>query len=370
MKAGSSSPYPRFLRVCFLVISIFSIPVPRSEAMVINLTYDSSITGLTNAAQVEAAINLAAQVLDNLYTNVMTVNITVFFDSTIDLGQSQTDFTGNPTYSQITNYLRSARTTAAASNSVASLPANDPTSGGTWWIPYSEAKAFGGVFGISTNRSGEDGQVRFASTVTYALNPTNRAVPFASDLIAVAEHEISEVLGRGYALNYNLGAGGYMPYDLFRFTNSAARSLNVNATNAYFSVDNGVTSLAPFFPDYTAGDPQDWQSRTLSDSYDAFLTEGTEGYLSYADLISLNVLGYKLNFRPPKLSAARLTNGNMQLIFTNVTGLGFSILASTNIAAPVSTWLNLGVPKETSVGNYQFIDTTANKARFYRAVLN
>lgn len=342
--------------------------------MVIDITYDSSITGLANAAQVEASIGLAAQVLDNLYTNVMTVAITAYFDPNVDLGESLTDETGNPTYSQITNYLRSARTTLAASNSVASLPATDPTGGvGVWWLPRAEAKALGGVFEVATNDiTDSDGNVYFNSTITYALNPTNRAVAGESDLTSVAEHEISEVLGRGYGLNYihDGETNGFVPYDLFRFTNNVARSLDVNATNAYFSVDKGLTPLAYFYTNVNMGDIQDWQTQTPSDSYDAFLTEGTEGYISYADLVTLNVLGYKLNFHAPKLSAARLTNGNMQLTFTNVTGLNFSILASTNIATAVTNWVNLGMPRETAIGNYQFIDTSANKVRFYRAVLN
>jgi hypothetical protein len=373
MNLGSSNPCPRFLRLALAIVSFFYLAPSNSRAMVINLTYDSSITGLTNAVQVEAAINLAAQVLDNLYTNVMTVNITFYFDPGVNLGESITFETGNPTYSQITNYLRNARTTLADSNSVASLPATDPTGGvGVWWLPRAEAKALGGVFSIATNATDGDGNVYFDSTLTYALNPTNRAVAGESDLTSVAEHEISEVLGRGFGLNYvnNGQTNGFVPYDLFRFTNNAARSFDVNANNAYFSVDKGLTPLAYFYTDVTMGDVQDWQSHTPSDSFDAFLTEGTEGYLSIADLTALDILGYSLNYHTPKLSAQHLTNGTMRLTFTNVTGLNFSILASTNISTAVTNWVNLGTPGETSIGNYQFIDAITTKARFYRAVLN
>lgn len=342
--------------------------------MVINITYDSSITSLGNAAQVEAAINLAANVFQVLYTNNITVNITAYFDSTIDLGESQTSFTGNPSYSEVTNYFRVTRTTALASNSVASLPATDPTGGGTWWLPTAEARTFAAalgtsVYGVVANDTTQDGNVLFASAVAYALNPTNRAVSGQSDLTAVAEHEISEVLGRGYGLGYQLG-GGYMPFDLFRFTNSGARSFDVSATNAYFSVDKGVTVLSYFYTNYTLGDAQDWQMHSPADSYDAYLTDGDEGYLSYVDLAALNVLGYALNFHAPKLTAIRNASGKIQLNFTNVTGLDFSILSSTNIALPLTNWPVLGRPIETSVGNYQFTDSNTNKTRFYRAVLN
>ena len=370
---GSSNRHLRTLRIFAVIFSIFIAAMTDGRAMVISLTFDSSITGLANAAQVEAAINLGAQALDTLYTNVMTANITVYFNPDVDLGESTTFETGNPTYAQITNYLRAARTTLADSNSVASLPRTDPTGGtGVWWLPRAEAKALGGVFSVPTNSSSMDGYVYFASTVNYALSPTNRAIAGEYDLTGIAEHEISEVLGRGVGLNIPVGTNfsGFVPYDLFRFTNSAARSLSTSAASPYFSVDNGVTPLAYFNPDINAGDLQDWQVHNPADSFDYELTDGQEGYLSSADLTSLDILGYSLNFRPPKLSAARTAGGTMQLTFTNVTGLDFSILATTNIATSITNWTNLGTPMETAIGQYQFTDSFTNTARFYRVKLN
>lgn len=368
MNLGSRTSFHPMLRTFLAILSIFSIGQTAGRAMVINLKYDASVTSMANAAQVEAAINLGAQALEVLYTNNIVVNITIMFTNNIDLGQSIFNLTGGPVYSDITNLLRAARTTTADSNSVASLPASDPTGGGTWLIPTAEAKALGGGY-VATNDPGLDGTVQFASTVTYTYNPTNRGVAGEFDLTSVAEHEISEVLGRGWLLGVNI-SGAYLPYDLFRFTNNAARSFDINATSPYFSADNGVTVLSYFNPDVTAGDPQDWQIHSPADSFDYSLTDGQEGYLTVADLTSLDVLGYSLNLKVPKLSAKRMTNGAMQVTFTNVTGLNFSILASTNIATPIANWTVLGMPTETSVGNYQFIDANTNKARFYRARLN
>jgi len=344
------------------------------RALTINVTYDSSVTSLANAAQVETAFATAAQTIQNLYTNPITANITVYWGATgpftggISLGASQTQLLGSPAfaYPDLTNALRTARTTAADSNSVASLPPSDPTGGGPWLVPTAEAKVLG-VLGLSPNDPGLDGDVGFASDVSYTFDPNNRAVSGEYDFIGVAEHEISEVLGRIYALNS--GISGYVPYDLFRFTSSGVRSLNVSDSGVYFSVNDGVTSLKAFNPN-NGGDVQDWQSSSPADAYDAFLGTGQKGLLSSADLTALDILGYNLNFPPLHVKGTNLSNGTFQITFTNTPGLGFEVLTSTNIALSVTNWTVLGAPTESPAGQYQFIDSSASShQRFYRVKL-
>src|SRR5476651_2144641 len=135
-----------FCRSAVLVFVALVLSLP-SRAMVINVTYDPSVTSIGNSNQVRTAFGAAVQTITNLFTNACTLNITVYGPNagpfgSIGLGESSFSFTTGNSYNVVTNSLRLARTTADDSNSVASLPASDPTGGGAvWGIPVAEAKA-------------------------------------------------------------------------------------------------------------------------------------------------------------------------------------------------------------------------------------
>lgn len=65
-----------------------------------------------------------------------------------------------------------------------------------------------------------------------------------------------------------------------------------------------------------------------------------------------------------------LAGGTFQLSFTNPSGLGFTVLATTNLAWPLNAWSNLGPATESPPGSgkYQFSDpqVASNGRRFYR----
>ena len=365
------------IRIVLLAAAVLTAGVSL-RALTINVTYDSSVTNIGTLAQVKTAFGAAAQSIQNLYTNKSTVNITIYSANAgpfgdIDLGESRFSYYPDFTYSDVKTALTRARTTVADTNSVASLPSSDPTGGAQGWgIPSAEAKALesaGANLGVNANGTSQDGSIGFATGTAYTFDPNNRSVPGKFDFIGVAEHELTEIMGRSTLL---LDPGqGYFPYDLFRFTSSGVRSFDPDDTGVYFSVNNGVTALKFYNPN-NGGDIQDWASSAMADSFDAFISRGIEGTLSAADLTAVDVIGYKLNYKPPRLKGVILGDGSFQLNFTNTPGTIYTILATTNLSLSVSNWTNLGNTTETSAGQFQFTDPQAvgTPLRFYRVQLN
>ena len=340
-----------------------------ASALSFNITYDASVAASTNAAQITNAFAYAAQSFSDTFTNAATIYLTVYwgpsgpFSDGIGLGRSQFLLIGS-SYSEITNALRTHRASAADTNSVASLPVADPSSSGQWIVAYPEARVLGLVPPIDRPNANppEDGEVGFATNVNYTFDPNNRSVPGKFDFIGVAQHELSEVLGRNF---YDLTTF-FVPYDLFRFSSSGVRSLDPNATNAYFSVNNGATALKFFYTNQFLGDIQDWKSTNTPDAFDAFVTSGHINPMSTVDITAMDVLGYNgLALVPPHLYVAK-TNNNVTLRFVNSPGVTFTVLATTNLATKASTWTALGTASEAPPGQFIFTDTAATGGfRFY-----
>jgi hypothetical protein len=64
----------------------------------------------------------------------------------------------------------------------------------------------------------------------------------------------------------------------------------------------------------------------------------------------------------------KLPGGACQFSFTNTPGLGFTVLAATNLALPLSNWMVLGSATEVSPGQFQFtaLQATNTPRCFYR----
>lgn len=260
-----------------------------AEALVINPTYDSSVNSAP--AGFKTAFQDAVNYFDSTFSNPVTVNIGVGWGeiggSAIGggaLGESETYLAGYYSYGQVRNAMISDARSSADQSAIASLPASDPTGGQSELMATSEAKALG-----LSNYHGTDGFVGFDKSSSWTFNPASRAVGGEFDFIGVAEHEISEVLGR----MADLGTfGGLDPLDLFRYSAPNTRALSPG-NSQYFSINGGATNLDTF-NGTGGGDLGDWAGYTL-DAFNAAVPPGVMLPISAADVNVLDVLGYNLS---------------------------------------------------------------------------
>ena len=195
---------------------------------------------------------------------------------------------------------------------------NEPT-GAQFFISSAEAKGFNLISPTST---GVDGYIGFGTGLSWNFTSSSSTGKGSGtgasqyDFQGVAQHEISEVMGRiemeGHT-TYN-GLATYTPLDLFNFDsyNSSTKqghlvlSAGDNATSqvrSYFSIDSGLTHLGYFNDGYKSGDIADWASYSsytqsltglssgYQDAYDAFGYPGINTDLSIADQYVVETLG-------------------------------------------------------------------------------
>ncbi len=258
--------------------------------MNIVLSWDTSVTSSSNKANIEAAVQQAATELGNAITNNITVNIAVGWGE--DSGYAVTGNTwglGGPTtttlpYSTLTNALKTAAAASGNASLTANLPATDPF-GATWTIGSAEAQALGlgSLFASASTPSSPDGSVGFNASVNWAYGTSNGIGTSQGDLVAVALHELAHALGR-----VDFPSGAYDALNLYTY--AAPGRLPSQATTDYFSVDGGATNLNNFD---TVSDYGDWASSVTGDAF-GYGSQGTQGKLTFTDLLVMESLGYTL----------------------------------------------------------------------------
>ena len=331
---------PRLQLRQFAISKYFSFPLALSlfaglaayGNIVINPTFDSTITSDPNAATIEASIRSAIQSYQAVLGDPITVNIT-FLETTSGLAASSS-FIGTISYSSFRSALAGAAPTSAKTTALAHLPTgpNNPVNNNAGvTLTAANLRALG--FNANTAVDG------FIWLNTSIMNLTRNATdPSKYDLISAAMHEMDEVLGFGSALN-GLANGAAAPtgpvggLDLYRYDQNGNRSLNTSSSAfSFFSLD-GATRLVQFNQD-SRGDFSDWFSISAHTPrvQDAFGTPGAAPNLG-VELTALDALGYDFQpvVAPPPTQAGFVTSQTLGTLHNDFTGFaGMQIVVGSS----------------------------------------
>jgi len=321
--------------------------------LVIQATFDSSITSDPNAATIENTINSAIQIYQTEFSDPITVTIE-FKEMPTGLGRSQyTYYTIQ--YSEFYSALQADAKTANDAIALANLPSgpDNPVTGDTTFnINTANLKAIG-IMGMSSDLpGGYDGIVSLNVSIMNLTRPPGSLLKY--DLMAVAEHEIDEVLGFGSRLPTLPSNDEPFPEDLFRYDSSGNRNFTTNGDDAYFSLD-GTNLLARFNQD-SSGDYGDWWSTGshTPQVQDAFATAGATPNLG-VELTALDVIGYDL---APTLAIIPAGAGQATISWTPGT-TGYVLQESASLSP--ASWVN----SSSGTNNPATIFTTSS-SKFYR----
>ncbi len=273
----------RFTCARLALFLLVAVPAWTSPFTIIP-TFDTTITSDPNAAAIEGVINAAIAIYEHDLLDPITVRIT--FQEGGGLGGSSS-FYANLSYA---TYLAQLTADAKSSDDFTALAhlgtgPNNPVNGAsTIDVKTANLRAIGIDFNVASD-----------GTITLNTNLTDVGSPGTTgqySLMAVAEHEIDEVLGFGSSLP-SPPQGAPFPEDLFRYDGSGNRSFNTNDSSlAYFSID-GTTLLAQFHNVNDGADYGDWESSATPQVQDAYATPGSHPQLG-VELRALDVIGFDL----------------------------------------------------------------------------
>ena len=227
-----------------------------AQALTIAPTFDASITGNGNAAQIEGAINTAISTIESLFGNPVTIPV-LFTYTNAGSGNlmSTNQFYFQTTYADYVAALTANSLAHPANTTLASailhLPQGNDADGSR------QLAIAGGLYA----QLGFGGAPQAIVNINSVQNFTFAgAVPNSSfDAVGGLEHELNEVLGGGGAgstLNSQAACGGNPgdffcnkigPLDPYRYSAAATPSFDTSgAVTSYFSVDGGVTGIVGF----------------------------------------------------------------------------------------------------------------------------
>jgi hypothetical protein len=326
-----------------------------SAGLVIDATFDASITGDPNAAAIEAAINGAIGVFEALFTDPITVSIlfrqsTTYADGTTMLPSAALSVSQSVIYVMPWNTYVGALTADATSSSDLAANASLPDSPLTPSMAPSSADGRAlrldtppAMFADGSTGSGApyDGIVTLNSSKLFTFGRPPAVGTY--DGQRTIEHEIDEVLGLGaYA-----GTGGAVtrPQDLFSWSSPDVRNVTTSGSR-YFSTYGGFSHIANFNQD-PSGDFGDWLSDACPQAnpyvQNAFsCTDQTSDVTATSpEGIDLDVIGYDLVgvSTTTMVSATTTTSMTTTTVTTNTSTT--TIFASTTTSTTLLTVLSV-----------------------------
>jgi len=330
-----------------------------SAGLVINATFDFSITSNPNATAIEAMINRAISIYESLFSDPITVSILFRYSTTAPDGTrftadtiSESDYGVYPTrWNTYINALVADASTSSDATANASLPTT-PLSANVG-VSSANGRALAlntpptmSANGSVANGGPYDGIVSLNSAAALQFDrPTGAS---AHDAQTSTEHEIDEILGVGS----HLGSSGsdLSPQDLFSWSSAGVRNRTSSGTR-YFSINGGTTDIMNFNQD-SSGDFGDWQSPPCPQVnplvQNAFGCPGQSADISASspEGISLDVIGYNLidatAFAPSDFNG----DGKSDIVWQNtITGQrliwimnGTTIAYAVNLPTEPTSW--------------------------------
>jgi hypothetical protein len=292
-----------------------------------SVTYEQSVTGNAQAAAIEAGFATATQAFIGNFSTPTTIALDVAWGQAGPPGSATTlPTTGtaaslsylygywNYSIASWLLYLQWARN-PVVDQGWTSVLANTLAKSSLFEMTTANFKAFG-----YTSSTPYDGYIGFGGNAAgYSYTSSISAGTY--DFVGIAEHEISEVMGRLSAV----GSGVMTPLDLYRYSGPGAANYSLS-TPAYFSLDGGTTNLKPYNTAYTwsgsrpvpYGDRGDWAPvGGAPDAFDAWGSPGSAHPLSAVDLQTLAAIGWI----PSVAGLANIAGGNLSTGSANPSGL-------------------------------------------------
>ena len=286
--------------------TVMTATTSASIGLIINATFDSSITSNPNAAAIEAMIHRAVLIYESLFSDPITVEILFRYSTTAPNGSplpsnalSESDYV---VYKIPWGIYIHALVADAITGYDATANTSLPTTGLSSYIVPSSAN--GRAVGLNTppqmfpggtvGTGAYDGIVTLNSTAPLQFNRPTSSGNF--DAQRATEHDMDEVLGLGSRLGTSLS--DLRPQDLFSWSSAGTRNITSSGTR-YFSI-NGGSSKIVYFNQTAPGDLGDWLSTACPQAHpyvqNAFGCPGqsSDVILTSPEAINLDVIGYNL----------------------------------------------------------------------------